>query len=126
MDIGKLYNLSLQASISNKLRLVHATLVGITDSSNPAVTPVITEHNTSVYRLPATLKAIDIYQQKFYYFRESGTDGVIVIPEAYINVSSIVEVSQLTRTLVFTLANTDELARLVATLNDGEFQYRLI
>jgi len=126
MDISRLYNLSLQSSISNKLRLVHATLVGITDSSNPSVTPVITEHNTSLYRLPASLKTIDIYQQRFYYFRESGTDGVIVIPEAYINTASIVEVSQLTRTLVFTLANTDELSRLVSALNDGEFQYRVV
>lgn len=126
MDIGRLYNLSLQASISSKLRLIHATLTGITDSSNPAVTPVITEHNTSLYRLPANLKAIDIYQQRFYYFRESGTDGIIVVPEAYINASSIIEVSQLTRTLIFTLANTDELARLVATLNDGDFQYRVV
>ena len=125
MNIGSQYSFSLLASFSGKLRLTAATLTGIMDSSLPSVTPAISEHVTSLYRLPGTLKTIDIYSQQFYHFREEGTAGLLIIPEAYINQSTIEETSLITRTLVFTVSTVDELAKLTRVLDENSFKYRI-
>jgi len=126
MNIGKRYTFSLLSSFSGKLRLVSAQLVSQSDSSIATVTPAINEHLTSVYRLPTTLKQLDIYGQRFFHFREEGTDGMIIIPEAYINQGTIEETTSITRTLVFTVSTAEELANLTRILTENQFKYRVI
>lgn len=124
MIIGKRYSIDLYASISGKTRLTNATLRAISDSTLPSVSTVIAEHATTLYRLPDALKAVDIYADSFYHFMDSS--GVaVVIPLSYINVSTIQETGTVSRTVVFTLANDTELTKLVTTLDNAGFTYRL-
>lgn len=126
MIVGTRYNMSLLATVSGKASIVAAKLIGVTDNSAAGVSAVIAEHNSTKYKLPDTLKAIDIYSQLFYHFREDGKDYVLVIPEAYINQSTVTEVSQLTKTIVVSLASAESYAQLVNVLNDNGFQYRVV
>lgn len=126
MNVGTRYTLALLASIDGKLSINAGTLVAITDSTSGTASQVITEHNATRYRLPDSLKAIDIHSQLFFHFREDGGTTYRVIPEAYINQATVVAVTQLSKTVVFSLSTVESYAQLVRILDDNGFQYRVV
>ena len=121
MVAGENYNFSLRAAFNGHVVFKNVSLlgtVGLEVALASGKTNIVTEHERAKYTLPPELQGLVLTDELFYIIKPKNGSARSVIPRSYIDPSSIVQLTTLSKTMKFTLDGVQQLEFLRGLLRD--------